>query len=134
MLDKLGQLCVPLCKYMHTLIWDAHYKKKTSNFGVENTLTLLYKYLYCLSHKIDVDKYIKSCVVCDIIKPLNQWKWLCTPFPIIIQPWESISLDYLTRYPITEKQHDTILVMVDRFPKRVFLIPCKNTGTTQYSV
>ena len=65
---------------------------------------------------------------------IKSMKMVCTPFPVIVQPWESISLDYLTRYPITEKQNDTILVMVDRFPKRVFLIPCKNTRTTQYFV
>ena len=34
-------------------------------------------------------------------------------------------------YPTTKHQHDTILVVVDRFSKMGILIPCKKTTTTQ---
>ena len=55
------------------------------------------------------------------------------PFSVPSRPWESISVDYLTRYPTTKHQHDAILVVVDRFFKMNILIPCKKTTTMQHN-
>ena len=80
---------------------------------------------------MDDNTYIKSFVVCSIIKPLNQWKCLYTPFPIWIQPWESISLEYFLEYPFSKTKHDTIFVVVYKLSKIVFFIPCKKTMIIQ---
>ena len=40
-------------------------------------------------------------------------------------------MDYLTGYPTTKHQHDTILVVVDKFSKMDILIPCKITTAIQ---
>ena len=131
LLYKLGQLCVPTNEHRQKLIWDAHHIKTVGNFGVTKTLIILQKYFYLPSLKSDVDSYIRSCVVCSIAKLLIRRQGLYTPLPVPSQPWESISMDYLTRYPTTKHQHDAILVVVDRFSKMAILIPCKNTTTTE---
>ena len=81
------------------------------------TLIILQKYFYWNSLKYDVNKYIQSCVVCSIAKPLNWRQGLYTHFLVPSQPWESISMEYLIGYPTTKHQHDTILVVVDRYSK-----------------
>ena len=40
-------------------------------------------------------------------------------------------MDYLMVYRTTKHQHDTVLVVVDRFSKMAILIPCMKTTTTQ---
>ena len=130
-LYKLGQLCVPTGEHQQKPIWDVYYNKNARYFGLPKTLLILQKYFYCPSLKYDVNKYIRSCVVCAISKLLNQRQGLHTPLPVPSRPWESISMDYLTGYPTTKHQHDAILVVVDIFSKMAILIPCKKTKTTQ---
>ena len=71
-LYKIGQPGVPTSEHRQKLIWDAHYSKVIGNFGVVKTLVILKKYFYWTSLKSDVNKYIRSCMVCAIAKPLNQ--------------------------------------------------------------
>jgi hypothetical protein len=40
--------------------------------------------------------------------------------------WDSISIDFITRLPRIEKQHDAILVVVDKLSKAAYFIPIKN--------
>ena len=71
-LYKLGQLCVLTSENKKNLVWDVHYKKNAGHFGVVKTLVILQKYFYWPSLKSDVNKYIRSCVVCAIAKPSNR--------------------------------------------------------------
>ena len=71
LLYKLGQLCVPTDEHQQKLIWDVHYSKTAGHFGVAKTLVILQKYFYWPSLKSDVNKYIRSCVICAIAKPPN---------------------------------------------------------------
>ena len=56
---------------------------------------------------------------------------LPVPSPVPSRPWESISMDYMMRYPTTKHQHDAILVVVNIFSNTVILIPCKKNTTSQ---
>ena len=49
------------------------------------------------------------------------------PFPILERKWEVISLDFITGFPKTQKQHDAIMVVVDKLRKYVHFIPVKST-------
>ena len=131
LLYTLGQFCVPTCDHRYQITWDMHYSKTAWHFGVSKTLVILQKYFYWPSLKTDVNRYIRSCVVCAISKPPNQWKGLYMPLSVPSRPWEYISMECMLGYPTTKHQHDTILVVVGRFSKMVILIPCKKTTTAQ---
>jgi hypothetical protein len=45
LLCHLGHLCVPASERAK-LIWEAHYSRMAGNFGIEKTVTILYKHFY----------------------------------------------------------------------------------------
>jgi hypothetical protein len=47
--------------------------------------------------------------------PIPEWKW------------EIISMDFITGLPKTIKQHDAIMVVVDKLSKETHFIPIKST-------
>ena len=52
---------------------------------------------------------------------------LLQPFPIPEWKWEVISLDFIIGLPLTQKQHDSIMVVVDKLRKSAHFIPMKST-------
>jgi hypothetical protein len=49
------------------------------------------------------------------------------PFPIPEWKWEVVSVDFITKLPRTVKQHDSIMVVVDKLTKATHFIPVKTT-------
>ena len=44
--------------------------------------------------------------------------------------WEIISMDFITRFPMTWRQHDSIMVVVDKLTKESNFILVKSTHNT----
>ena len=49
------------------------------------------------------------------------------PFPIPEWKWEVISLDFITCFPLTHKQNDSIMVVVDKLSKSTHFIHVNST-------
>ncbi|CAI7929327.1 unnamed protein product, partial [Closterium sp. NIES-54] len=56
---------------------------------------------------------------------------LLQPLPVPEQPWQVVSLDFITGIPSTSRGHDSIIVMIDKFSKMVHFIPTNATATTE---
>jgi hypothetical protein len=52
------------------------------------------------------------------------------PLPIPEWKWETISLDFITGLPKTQKQNDSIMVVIDKLSKYAHFIPMKSTYKT----
>jgi hypothetical protein len=52
---------------------------------------------------------------------------LLQPLPIPEWKWEVITINFITKLPRTVKQHDSIMVVVDKMTKEVHFIPVKTT-------
>ena len=48
------------------------------------------------------------------------------PFPIPEWKWEVISLDFITGFSLTQKQHDSIMIVVDKSSKSSHFITVKS--------
>ena len=113
------------------MIWEAHYSRVAGHFGVEKIVAVLQKYLYWLNLQQDVRKYIRSCTACTIAKPSIKKQGLYTLLPTPSQPWESISIDYMSGLPSTKHGNDCVFVVVDRFSKMTIMASCKKNITAK---
>ena len=52
---------------------------------------------------------------------------LLQPFPILEWKWEVIFMDFITGFPMTMRQHDSIMVVVDKLTKTSHFITVKST-------
>jgi hypothetical protein len=48
-------------------------------------------------------------------------------FPFLEWKWEVVTIDFITKLPRTTKQHDSIMVVVDKLTKAAHFIPVKLT-------
>lgn len=68
---------------------------------------------------------------CQLVKAEHQHPTkLLKPLSIREWKWETISLDFITYLPHTRKQHDSIMVVVDKLSKTTHFIPVKSTFKT----
>jgi hypothetical protein len=130
LLCHLGHLCVPSSEHAK-MIWEAHYSRVTGHFRVEKTMAVLQTYFYWLTLRQDVGKYIKSCTSCAIAKLTIKKQGLYTPLPTPSQPWESISMDYMSGLPSTKHGNDCVFVFVDRFLKMSIMMAHKKNITAE---
>jgi transposase InsO family protein len=113
---------------------EVHVQPMVGHTGVGRTLTLLKRQFYWPRMDQTVTRYIANCHDCRRAKP-NQdaYNGVLVPLPIPQQPWQDISLDFVTGLPEDPETRDNaILVTTCRLTKERHFSPCKATdeGTT----
>ncbi|GJP70907.1 hypothetical protein CLOP_g1796 [Closterium sp. NIES-67] len=150
---------IPLAEKRHLLQWDSDiaYRKGSTkiwvpnypplrqllleeyhdvlyagHFGSNKTLTSIAKHYYWPQMADDVQKFVTSCDTCQRMKSSKQKKaGLLQPLPVPEQPWQVVSLDFITGLPPTSSGHDAILVVIDKFSKMGHFIPTHTTARTE---
>ncbi|KAJ0550589.1 putative nucleotidyltransferase, Ribonuclease H [Helianthus annuus] len=72
-------------------------------------------------------RLIRRYRTCHMAKTHGTNQGLYTPLPTPSAPWEDVSLDFVLGLPRTQKQKDSIMVVVDRFSKMAHFVPCSKT-------
>ena len=89
----MGGLRKELLKKTHDAKWVGHPEE-------EWTMAFLSMSYYWPKMGDDVQAYVKSCLVCQLDKTeKKKMAGLLQPFPILERPWQSISMDFITRFP-----------------------------------
>jgi hypothetical protein len=94
----------------------------------QKTIASIKKQFFCHVMKREVIDYIARCLEFQRVKvehrhPANFLK----PFAIPKWKWEVEKIDFITKLPRTTKQHDSIMVVVDKLIKISHFIPVKLT-------
>ena len=78
-----------------------------------------------------MDEYILRCMKCQQVKVENQHlAGFLQPLPVPEWKWEVISIDFITGLLMTWRQHDSIMVVVDKLTKETHFIPVKSMHKT----
>lgn len=82
----------------------------------------------------EIECYVQTCLICQQDKvEQRQPRGLLEPLPVAERPWESITMDFITALP-KSKEHDTIMVVLDRFSKYATFIPASLECTAEEAV
>ncbi|GKD54521.1 putative reverse transcriptase domain-containing protein [Tanacetum coccineum] len=111
----LDRIWVPLKGRVRTLIMDkAHKSKYSVHPGADKMYYDLRDRYWWPGMKKDIAEYVSKCLTCLKVKAEHQ-----RPSGLLQQPeipvwkWEGISMDFVTKLPMTSSRHDTIRVIVD---------------------
>ena len=111
--------------YCHDALSAAH-------FGVTKTLKQVERRFWWHTWRKDTQAYVAQCLLCARNKPIQQRpSGLLNPLPIPKGPWQSISMDFITNLPKTDKGNDCILTIVDRFTKMCHFVATTTTCTAE---
>eukprot|EP00253_Pinus_taeda_P030914 PITA_30914 len=129
MLYYKGRLYVPNQNSIKNLILDEFHKSHYAGHpGYQKLITALRKEYYWLGMKKEVAGYLARCIECQKIKAEHQHPvGLLQPLPIPEWNWETISMDFITGWPKSKKNNDSIMVVVDKLSKAAHFIPVQST-------
>jgi hypothetical protein len=109
------ELRIVILREMHNVPYVGHP-------GYQKTVAVVKSYYFWPSMKKDIVEYIAKCMECQKVKADHRHAvGLLQPFPIPVWKWEVVKMDFMIGFPNTDKQHDSIMVVVDK------LIPLKTT-------
>ena len=130
--EDLYRLCLPNCALREKILLTHHDSLVGGHQGVARTYDSIVKRFYFPKMKKIVERYVRSCVQCQRNKSKNDKViGLLNPLETPSEPWETISMDFIVRLPITKKGFDAIVVFVDKLTKRVIIRPCKVNDTAE---
>ncbi|XP_071902671.1 uncharacterized protein [Coffea arabica] len=90
------------------------------------------EHFYWPKMRRDVERVVGRCIVYHKAKSKTQPFGLYTPLPVPTTPWIDISMNFVLGLPRSRKGHDSIFVVVDRFPKMAHFIACHKTDDASY--
>jgi hypothetical protein len=114
------------------LVKEKHNRGLSGHFGHDKNYEQLKHFYFWQRMRIDVQKFVSNCRICQHAIGRSQNTCLYTPLPIPNRPWDSISMDFVLGFPKTQKGNDLIFVVVDIFLKMVHFISFfKTSDATQ---
>ena len=125
-----GHLVVPVTKtnlnYTPDVMKEAHDTPLSIHPGSTNMYQDIRQRYWWANMKQDIARYVFECDVCRRVKTKHQ-RPARTPQPISIPEWkwDKMEMDFVTGFPRSQKGHDAIFVVIDRFSKVAHFLPIK---------
>ena len=76
--------------------------------------------------KKDIVEYVSKCLNCQKEKAKQQVPSnLLNPIPIPQWKWDNITMDFVSGFPLTQRKHDSVWVIVDKLTKFAHFLPVR---------
>ena len=109
---------------MHNVLYSRHP-------SYQKTIATVRSQFFWPGMKKYVADYISRCMECQRVKAEHRNPMgLLQPLPIPEKKWEVITIYFITKFPRTTRQHNSIMVVVDKLSKVAHFVPIKTTHTT----
>jgi hypothetical protein len=124
-----GRVYVPNSNELKKLILrEMHNVPYVGHPGYQKTIAAVKIHYYWPGMKKEVVDFIAICLECQKVKDEHRHPtFFLQPLPIPEWKWEVVTMDFITKMPRTNKQHDSIMVVVDKLTKAAHFIPIKLT-------
>ena len=124
-------ICVPSSGEIRNLVLkEMHNVPYARHLGYQKTIAAVRSQFFWPGMKRDVD-YIVRCTECHRVKVEHRHPMgLLQPLPILEKKWEMVTIYFITKFPRKTRQHDSIMVVVDKLTKSAHFVPVKTTHTT----
>ncbi|KAG8378996.1 hypothetical protein BUALT_Bualt07G0042400 [Buddleja alternifolia] len=126
-LFKDNRLCNPKCTLRQSLISEAHEGGLPGHFRRDKTIALVKENFHWPRMERDVQRRVDRCQTFHITKTRGQNTGLYTPLFVPNIPWEDVSMDFIVGLPRTQRNKDSIMVVVDCLSKMAHFVPCSKT-------
>jgi hypothetical protein len=125
--EEIERLCVPRKKALVTKLLQEHHDiQLAGHLGTEKTYQNLKRHFWWPRMFATVKKYVATCDTCQRTKATTQKKaGNLQPLAIPGERWETISMDFITHLPVTDRGNDAILTIVDKLTKRTLFLPTR---------
>jgi len=110
------------------ILREFHVKPYSGHPGYQKSMTVVNKFYYWSKLKRDVVEFVARCFDCQCVEV--ECKHLGRLLKLTSIPkwkWEVISMDLIIGFPRTVRQHESIMVIVDRLTKVSHFILVKFT-------
>ncbi|GJX74962.1 reverse transcriptase [Tanacetum coccineum] len=97
------------------------------HFGRDKTLAAVQEKFFWPKMGQDVKRLVDRCVTCHKAKSHRTNAGLYTPLPVPNSPWEDASMDFVLGLPRSQRNKDSVMVVVDQFSKMAHFVPCNKT-------
>jgi hypothetical protein len=115
-------------KLKNIVLKEMHNVPYVGHPGYPKTITIVKSQYFFPIMKKEVDDYISIYLEFQKVKLEHRnLVALLQPFPIVEWKWEVVTIDFITKLPRIVKQHDSIMVVVDKLTKVSHFIPMKLT-------
>ena len=121
----------------HDLVREIHSHQLHGHQGINKTLERVKTTYTFPNMKKIVSTVIGQCDLCAKTKARRHKPYgKLQPLPVSQQPWDSITMDFITKLPLSEEPatgnfYDSILVIVDRLTKFSYFIPYRESTTAE---
>ena len=110
---------------------EIHQAPYSGHLGYQKTIATTRKNYFWPGMKKDTAEYILRSMICQQVKVQHQHRaGLLQPLSIPEWKWEVISMDFITGFPMTWREHDSIMIVVNKLTKETHFIPNKSSYKT----
>ena len=124
LLNYKNRIYIPNVENLRRIVMDEiHQAPYSGHPGYQKTIAIARKQYFWLGMKKDIAEYISKCMKFQQVKVEHHHPTgLLQPLPVPKQKREVISMDFITGLPMTWRQHDSIMVVVDKLTKAIHFI------------